>query len=285
MSIERSTAGTGIGAEPAPTPAPGEIGAGTPLALQLQVLSTEHWSLLASRSLAWNESFSRAGMFLSTLSGAIVALALVAQASDFGDGFRIFALVILPVVLFIGLTTLLRLGIANYHDGLTVVGMNRIRAAYFERVPEVRRYFVTGGTDDDDADVARDGHGPRAPDAVHTARIGANARRRDQRGHRQRRSAPSPRFSSEPTPRSRSIVAARRLHRRLRARSVVRRSRGVAAASGVRTDVPRGVPRGRRLALVGARAHGVIPVYAAAYDISMLAGRSSGARSRRTSTT
>jgi len=148
MSIERSTAGTGLGAEPAPTPAPGEIGAGTPLALQLQVLSTEHWSLLASRSLAWNESFSRAGMFLSTLTGAIVALALVAQATDFGDGFRIFALVILPVVLFIGLTTLIRLGIANYHDGLTVIGMNRIRAAYFERVPEVQRYFVMPGTDD-----------------------------------------------------------------------------------------------------------------------------------------
>jgi hypothetical protein len=151
MSIERSTVGTGIGAEPAPTPAPGDVGAGTPLALQLQVLSTEHWSLLASRSLAWNESFSRAGMFLSALSGAIVALALVAQATDFGDGFRIFALVILPVVLFIGLTTLIRLGIANYHDGLTVIGMNRIRAAYFERVPEVQRYFVMPGTDDPDS--------------------------------------------------------------------------------------------------------------------------------------
>jgi hypothetical protein len=152
MSIERSTAGAGPGAEPAATPGPSDpADAGTPLAIQLQVLSTEHWSLLASRSLAWNESFSRAGMFLSALSGAIVALALVAQASDFGEGFRLFALVILPVVLFIGLTTLLRLGIANYHDGLTVVGMNRIRAAYFERVPEVRRYFVMPGTDDDDS--------------------------------------------------------------------------------------------------------------------------------------
>jgi hypothetical protein len=150
MSIERPTAGTGPGAEPGPSPAPSDSShGGTPLALQLQVLSTEHWSLLASRSLAWNESFSRAGMFLSSLSGAIVALALVAQASDFGEGFRHFALVILPVVLFIGLTTLFRLGIANYHDGLTVLGMNRIRAAYFERVPEVRRYFVMPGTDDD----------------------------------------------------------------------------------------------------------------------------------------
>lgn len=146
----------GAAPEPAPTPAadPPMAGAassegGTPLALQLQVLSTEHWSLLASRSLAWNESFARAGMFLSALSGAIVALALVAQASDFGDGFRIFALVILPVVLFIGLTTLLRLGFANYHDGLCVLGMNRIRGAYLERVPEVERYLVMSAHDDD----------------------------------------------------------------------------------------------------------------------------------------
>ncbi len=164
MSFERSTAGTGPGAEPAPTPGPSEpTGEATPLAIQLQVLSTEHWSLLASRSLAWNESFSRAGMFLSTLSGSIVALALVAQATEFGEGFRIFALVILPVVLFIGLTTLIRLGIANYHDGLTVVGMNRIRAAYFERVPEVRRYFVMPGTDDDPALWRAMGMDPSVP--------------------------------------------------------------------------------------------------------------------------
>jgi hypothetical protein len=164
MSFDRSTAGTGPGAEPAPTPGPtDQVETGTPLAIQLQVLSTEHWSLLASRSLAWNESFSRAGMFLSALSGAIVALALVAQASDFGEGFRVFALVILPVVLFIGLTTLLRLGIANYHDGLTVIGMNRIRAAYFERVPEVRRYFVMPGTDDDNAVWRAMGMDPALP--------------------------------------------------------------------------------------------------------------------------
>jgi hypothetical protein len=164
MTIERSTAGAGPGPEPAPTPAPIDVtDGGTPLALQLQVLSTEHWSLLASRSLAWNESFSRAGMFLSSLSGAIVALALVAQASDFGEGFRLFALVILPVVLFIGLTTLFRLGIANYHDGLTVIGMNRIRAAYLERVPEVRRYFVMPGTDDEAAIWRAMGMDPAIP--------------------------------------------------------------------------------------------------------------------------
>jgi hypothetical protein len=115
----------------------------------LQILSTEHWSLLASRSMTWNETFSRAGMFLSTVAGAIVALALVAQASDFGEGFRLFALVILPVVLFIGVGTLFAIGAALYHDALCVAGMNRIRAAYVEMAPELEPLFVMGTHDDE----------------------------------------------------------------------------------------------------------------------------------------
>jgi len=144
---------TGPGAEPPPVPAgrpeASIDGDAISPAMRLQILSTEHWSLLASRSLAWNESFSRAGMFLSTLAGAIVALALVAQADDFGEGFRIFALVILPVVLLIGVGANLRMGISNYHDAQCVVGMNRIRAAYMEMAPELKRYFVMGTTDDE----------------------------------------------------------------------------------------------------------------------------------------
>jgi hypothetical protein len=147
MSFERMPGP--MGAEPAP-PAIGDRGEGaSPVALQLQVLATEHWGLLATRSLAWNESFTRAGMFLSTLSGAIVALALVAQATEFGSEFTLFALVILPVVLFIGITTFLRMGSSNYYDALCVVGMNRIRHAYLQITPEVEPYLVMGTHDDD----------------------------------------------------------------------------------------------------------------------------------------
>jgi hypothetical protein len=158
MSFERSLPGAGMGAEPAIAPGPVETmddgssaqpAGGLPPALRLQILATEHWSLLASRSLAWNESFSRAGMFLATLSGAIVALALVAQATEFGEGFRIFGLVILPVVLFVGVGTTFRIGMSNYHDARTVMGMNRIRAAYLEMDPDLGRYFVMGVTEDE----------------------------------------------------------------------------------------------------------------------------------------
>jgi hypothetical protein len=112
----------------------------------LTILTTEHWSLLSTRSLAWTETFARAGMFLATVSASTVALALV--GSVVRDGFIAFALVILPVVLFIGLATAVRLAQASMDDGLSVQGMNRIRHAYVEMVPEMAPYFVTSHYDD-----------------------------------------------------------------------------------------------------------------------------------------
>src|SRR5438132_12673804 len=97
--------------------------------MRLQILSTEHWSLLASRSLAWNESFSRAGMFLSTLSGVVVALGLVGGASWLREPFPVFGAASRPFVSDIGVRTYLRHGAAYYNDALCVVGPHRIRAA------------------------------------------------------------------------------------------------------------------------------------------------------------
>jgi len=119
-----------------------------PASLRMQILSTEHGSLLATRSMTWEESFHRAQMFLTALSGAVVALALVSQATSFGSGFATFALVLLPVVLFLGLTTFIRLVAINHDEYRWVIGMNRIRAAYLELAPELEPYFVTGYHDD-----------------------------------------------------------------------------------------------------------------------------------------
>ncbi|HYM52437.1 MAG TPA: hypothetical protein VEW45_03005 [Candidatus Dormibacteraeota bacterium] len=117
-------------------------------AIRVQMLATEHWSLLATRSMSWNESFVRAGMFLTLLSGAVVALALVAQATEFGEGFILFAVLVLPVVLFVGLATYVRLIEVQNEDVVWVRGMNRLRRAYLEIDPELARHFVTGSTED-----------------------------------------------------------------------------------------------------------------------------------------
>src|SRR5947208_7935255 len=114
----------------------------------LQILSTEHWSLLATRSLSWNESFSRAGLFLSVVSATAVALALVGQATNFDARFVAFALVMLPVDLFVGIATFTRLDEVNGEDAVWIAGMNRIRHAYLEIGPGLAPYFITGTTDD-----------------------------------------------------------------------------------------------------------------------------------------
>ena len=128
--------------------------------LRLQILTTEHWSLLSTRSLSWNEAFSRTTMFLSVLSGAVVALALVAQATAFGDGFVTFALLILPVVLFVGVVSFARLVAINHEDVGWVVGMNMLRHAYLEVAPELRDYFITGSNDDEAGVMATYGATP-----------------------------------------------------------------------------------------------------------------------------
>jgi hypothetical protein len=116
----------------------------------LQILMTEHWSLLASRSLGYTEAMSRVSIYVAALTGSVVALALVGQATDFGDGFVAFALVLLPVVFFLGLVTILRLAQINLEDATWVQGMNRIRNAYLDLAPELEPYFVTSRYDDDE---------------------------------------------------------------------------------------------------------------------------------------
>jgi hypothetical protein len=115
-----------------------------------QLLSTEHWSLLATRSMSWNEAFSRTAMFLSTLSAATVALALAGPAMSFGYAFPLFALVVLSVTLFLGVATYVRLNQVNNEDLYWAAGMNIIRAAYTELSPGIERHFVTGHTLDTD---------------------------------------------------------------------------------------------------------------------------------------
>jgi hypothetical protein len=122
---------------------------GAPPALRAQILATEHWSLLATRSMTWNEIFSRTGTFLTVLSATVVALSLVAQATDFGERFRTFALLVLPMALIVGLATYLRLVEADREDAWLVVGMNRLRQAYLQIAPELEPFFVTSHHDDE----------------------------------------------------------------------------------------------------------------------------------------
>jgi hypothetical protein len=134
-----------------PRAAPVPYGAGDPALgpYAAPILAAEHWSLLAARALIWNEAMSRATVFLTVLSASIIALALMADATGFGSETRMLALVLLPVVFFLGLTAYARLVQINTEEFELVLAMNRVRNAYLQIEPGLEPYFTTGHHDDE----------------------------------------------------------------------------------------------------------------------------------------
>jgi len=127
----------------------------------LQILSTEHWSLLSGRSLAYNEAFSRTGMFLTFLSASLIVIGFVIGAQGMSSTVVPVALALLLADLFIGLATVGRLVGANGEEFQTIRGMNRIRHAYREMVPGLEPYFVASFHDDARGVLAL--YGPQSP--------------------------------------------------------------------------------------------------------------------------
>lgn len=134
--------------EESPSPADPVEGGGVADPVRIQILATEHWSLLAQRSMIWSELFNRTAMFITVLSASVVALALVADATDFNQEFHLFALLVLPITLILGIGTLVRLGDVMTEDVWLIMGMNRLRRGYMDTAPELDQYFVAAAHDD-----------------------------------------------------------------------------------------------------------------------------------------
>jgi hypothetical protein len=153
-----ATEGTGKAARPERATAPeaeGATAASRPVGDQpfgpdaATILAAEHWSLLSFRSLIWNEAMSHTTLFLSVLSAAIIALALLANATGFGPRTTTLALVLLPVVLFLGVATHIRAVQINRREIEVVLAMNRLRQAYLQIAPGLAPYFTAGHYDDE----------------------------------------------------------------------------------------------------------------------------------------
>ena len=117
-------------------------------AVRAQILATEHWSLLGTRSQVLSEVMARITAQFTFASASIVVLALTHQAIGVEAAFRLLAVWLGMSVLLTGSLTALRVRNASQEDLMLVAGMNRLRAAYVEMDPAVRDYFVTGWTND-----------------------------------------------------------------------------------------------------------------------------------------
>jgi hypothetical protein len=125
----------------------------------LTTLTTEHFTLQGARSGTITESLGRTTIYLGSLSASLVALALVFQGSAVDD-FRLFALVILPALVFLGAVTFVRVLETGIEDAIYGLAINRIRHYYLELAGDDDRYFVLGGNDDVQGGLANMGLTP-----------------------------------------------------------------------------------------------------------------------------
>ncbi|MDR6637733.1 hypothetical protein [Paenarthrobacter nitroguajacolicus] len=137
--------------EPLPaSPDPPATKADLPPGVRAQLLATEHWSLLASRSTTQGEVLTRISMFLTFTSASLLSVALVGNATQFSDAFRAFALTILSIDVVVGLLTHVRVMSVGMEDLMYVIAMNRLRAAYVDLDPGVAPYLMASFHDDEE---------------------------------------------------------------------------------------------------------------------------------------
>jgi hypothetical protein len=110
----------------------------------------EEYRLLATMlASVWSASLVRVSLFLGVVSAIGVALGLAAQVGGgFGGTFTVYALVVLPLALFLGLGTFVRTIELQREAWVYITGMNRIRHAMADAVPASRPYFVLAIYDD-----------------------------------------------------------------------------------------------------------------------------------------
>src|ERR1041384_2148193 len=108
----------------------------------VNILTTEHWSLLSTRNLGYQEMFGRTMIFIATVSGSVVALALLGEATAFGRQTLWLALLLIAIAVFVGIATFARCLAINRDDARCVKAMDLLRKAYVQMVPEVGQFLM-----------------------------------------------------------------------------------------------------------------------------------------------
>ena len=104
--------------------------------------TTEHFNLQTARAVTVSESNGRASIYLAALSGNLIALAFVGQISRLGAAFYAFALILLPVLAFVGVVTFRRLVQSSIEDLAFAHRIALLRSFYLRLSPELEPYLV-----------------------------------------------------------------------------------------------------------------------------------------------
>ncbi len=113
-----------------------------------EVLESEYRTLMAALTAAWSASLTRTTIFLGVVSAAGVALGFAAHAGIGSSSFTTIALLVLPLLMFLGGATFIRLVQIQREAVVYSLGMNRIRYFFQTFAPKSRPYFVLTAHDD-----------------------------------------------------------------------------------------------------------------------------------------
>lgn len=112
------------------------------------MLTTEHMALQSARLACLQDMQGRTSMFLTSVSGTLVALGFLGAADHFGRGFVVSAVTLLATLWLAGFFTFLRIGQIDVEDVILAFGIARIRHRYTEIEPSLRDRFVRSIHDD-----------------------------------------------------------------------------------------------------------------------------------------
>jgi MFS family permease len=129
----------------------------------LQALTTEHFTLQTARGATIADSNGRAALYLSTVSGAVIALAFIGQIAHVGRAFFLFAFALLPALVLLGVLTYLRLLQTAVEDLYYARAINRIRHHYVHLDPDAARWFLLTSSDDPPAVMVNMGRAAPGP--------------------------------------------------------------------------------------------------------------------------
>ena len=114
----------------------------------LTALTTEHFTLQGARTQTMSESWSRASLYIGSVSSALVALGFIGQMTDVGATFDTFALTVLPTLYLLGVFTFVRIVECGFEDFRYGVAINRIRSYYLQVAGDQASLFLLSGHDD-----------------------------------------------------------------------------------------------------------------------------------------
>ena len=125
-----------------PIPVPPTQVFGDRLEAAVSFATTEHFNLQTARVATVSEANGRASIYLAALSSNLIALAFIGQMSRLGAAFYAFALILLPVLAFVGVVTFQRLVQSSIEDIAYAQRVARLRAFYLDVAPELEPFLL-----------------------------------------------------------------------------------------------------------------------------------------------